>query len=350
MVAIEGWSYSVDDMEEFVTASRRVRQNDPNTRRTLSVNSFYMDEREIRNIDWREYLVWLNTVYGRVAPEIVERARPDINQWMDGLSDNEPFLQNYFTHPSFNEYPVVCVSWEQALDYCTWRTDRANELILVQRGAITAPDFDLIGRLETLEQIQDVVFSSARYFSSSQENLAQTATGLFPNFRLPSEDEWEFAAYARRRTDPEDKIRIYPWSETTYARLNAKQRAQQFAQYNSGRGRGNIVDVFSRTVPAGHFAPNDFGLYNMAGNVNEWVFDQYSSRGNLNRIQPEDELDAFLPDYHTNADSRVYKGGSWKDPIYWLHPASRRYLDKSASANDIGFRCAMSMTPGTRIR
>ena len=64
MVAIEGWSYSTDDTDEFVTASRRVKQNDPNTRRVLSVNSFYMDQREIRNIDWREYMVWLNLVYG----------------------------------------------------------------------------------------------------------------------------------------------------------------------------------------------------------------------------------------------------------------------------------------------
>jgi formylglycine-generating enzyme required for sulfatase activity len=101
-------------------------------------------------------------------------------------------------------------------------------------------------------------------------------------------------------------------------------------------------------VPAGKFAPNDFGLYNMAGNVNEWVTDQYISRGNINKIDSVEVLDAFLPDYHRYNDSRVYKGGSWKDPVYWLHPASRRYLDKSASANDIGFRCAMSMVPGTR--
>lgn len=348
MVAIEGWSFSVDDMEEYVTTGRRARQNDPNTRRTLSVNSFYMDEREIRNIDWREYLVWLNTVYGRVAPEIVEKARPNVNKWIEGLSENEPFLRNYFTHPSFNEYPVVSVSWEQAIEYCIWRTDRANELLLIRRGAIRAPDFELIGRLTTLEEIQEAVFSSARYFSSIQDNIAQTTSGLFYNFRLPTEDEWEFAAHARRKTDPEDKIRIYPWSETIYPRLTPKQRAQQNAQFNSGRDSN--TNVFSRTVPAGHFAPNDFGLYNMAGNVNEWVFDQYSSRGNLNRIQPTDVLDLFLPEFHTNGDSRVYKGGSWKDPRYWLHPSTRRYLDRSASANDIGFRCAMSMIPGTKIR
>lgn len=350
MVAIEGWSYSVDDMEEYVTASRRVKQNDPNTRRVLSVNSFYMDQREVRNIDWREYLVWLNLVYGKVAPDKVEKARPNMKEWVKGLSDNEPFLQNYFTHPSFNDYPVVCISWEQAADYCKWRTDRANELILIRSGAIKAPDFDAIARLETLEEVEKAIFSTERYFGSAQENLSKTAVGLFPNFRLPSEDEWEFAAYARKKTDAGDVMKVYPWSDITVGKLSPRQRGQQMANYNSRRGFTGKSDGFSRTVPAGKFAPNDFGLYNMAGNVNEWVADQYIGRGNINKIDSVEVLDAFLPDYHRYNDSRVYKGGSWKDPVYWLHPASRRYLDKSASANDIGFRCAMSMVPGVNVK
>lgn len=348
MVAIEGGSFSIDDIQDYVTASRRERQNDPSVRKVLNVNSFYMDIREVRNIDWREYLVWLNTVYGNVAPEILEQARPNMNEWMQGISDNDPFLKNYFSHPSFNEYPVVCVSWEQAQAYCIWRTDRVNELILIQRGLIEAPDFNRIRNLATLEEVQAAVFSSARFFGSIEDNLGTTAVGMFPNFRLPTEDEWEYAAYGRRPSDPEDKIRIYPWSEIIHPRLTPRQRSQQRAHFNTSNTFGRSTDVFSRTVPAGHFAPNDFGLYNMAGNVNEWVFDQYPNRAHRNRIDSVEVLDAFLPEFHRSTDNRIYKGGSWKDPIYWLHPATSRYLDRRASANHIGFRCAMNMVSVSR--
>jgi len=200
------------------------------------------------------------------------------------------------------------------------------------------------GRDAALEAVENAVFSSRRFFTGQLDNLAKTYTGMFPDFRLPTEDEWEFAAYARKSTDSENKIRVYPWASNFHGKLNHRQREQAKAHYNQ-ESTGINSNVFSRTVPVGSFAPNDFGLYNMAGNVNEWVFDQYTTRGNLNKIPNEDALDIFLPDYHKSEDSRVYKGGSWKDPVYWLHPASRRYLDRNKSANDIGFRCAMSMVP-----
>jgi formylglycine-generating enzyme len=344
MVEIPGWSFTIDDVEEYETASRRIRPNELNTRRTLAVNSFYMDQHEVRNIDWREYQSWLTAVYANVAPEIIENAKPDINVWTDGLGVNEPFLMNYFTHPSFNEYPVVCISWDQAVAYCAWRSDRANEIRLIKAGVIQAPNFRAIAEMTTLEAVENAVFSSKRFFTGQLDNLAKTYTGMFPDFRLPTEDEWEFAAYARKSTDSENKIRVYPWASNFHGKLNHRQREQAKAHYNQG-STGINSNVFSRTVPVGSFAPNDFGLYNMAGNVNEWVFDQYTTRGNLNKIPSEDALDIFLPDYHKSEDSRVYKGGSWKDPVYWLHPASRRYLDRNKSANDIGFRCVMSMVP-----
>ncbi len=344
MVAIPGWSFTIDDVEEYETASRRIRPNELNTRRTLAVNSFYIDQHEVRNIDWREYQSWLTAVYANVAPEIIEKAKPDINAWTKGLSDNEPFMMNYFTHPSFNEYPVVCISWDQAVAYCAWRSDRANELRLIKMGVIKAPDFKAIAQMETLEQVENAVFSSKKFFNSLQDNLAATYTGMFPDFRLPSEDEWEFAAYARKSSDSESKLRVYPWTDNKSLKLSQLQKDQVSAHYNQGVGTGNS-NVFSRTLPVRSFAPNDFGLYNMAGNVNEWVFDQYITRANLNKIDSVDVMDVFLPEYHKVADSRVYKGGSWKDAAFWLHPSSRRALDRTASTNDIGFRCAMSIVP-----
>lgn len=350
MVVIPGGSITVDDVEEFETISRRARPNELNTRKSLSVNSFYMDQREVRNIDWREYQAWLTAVWSNVAPERVEAARPDLAAWQEGLGDNEPFMMNYFSYPAFNEYPVVCISWDQAVAYCAWRSDRVNELRLIRMGVIPAPDFAAIASLPTVEAVEAAIFSSSRYFNSLNENLAATYNGMFPDYRLPSEDEWEFAAYARRNTDPETKISVYPWADNSDVKLSSRQQAQRFAHYNKGNGFGSKVDVFSRTVPTGEYAPNDFGLYNMAGNVNEWVFDQYSTRGNLNRIESSDILDVFLPDYLSSQDVRVYKGGSWKDNIYWLHPASRRYLDRTRGANDVGFRCAMSFMGSSGIK
>jgi formylglycine-generating enzyme required for sulfatase activity len=344
MVLIPGGSFTVDDTEEYETATFRARPNELNTRKTLSVNSFYMDKHEIRNVDWREYIAWLTTVYGKVAPERIDAARPDMNAWREGMTENEPFMMDYFSNPVYDQYPVVCVSWEQAAAYCKWRTDRVNELLLVKAGVIPAPDYAAIGTLTTLEEVENAVFSSERFFSNKNQHLASNYKGTFVSFRLPSEIEWEYAAYARKSTDPENKVYVYPWSARPTEKLTPRMRDQMQAHYNNSNATGSHVDVFSRTVPVNHFSPNDFGLYNMAGNVSEWVHDSYTSRGNIQRIEREDILDeAFLPDYHRIPDARVYKGGSWKDVRYWLHPSTRRYLDPRSSANNIGFRCAMTV-------
>lgn len=347
MVLIPGGTLTIDDTEEYETATHRVRPDELNTRRTLSVNSFYMDQHEIRNIDWREYLGWLTAVYGTVAPERVEAARPDLNAWKEGLSENEPFMLDYFTHPSYDQYPVLCISWEQAAEYCKWRTDRVNELLLVKAGLIPAPDFNAIAALNTPEEVENAVFSSERYFSSTNQYQARNYTGMFVSFRLPSETEWEYAAYARKSTDPANKVSAYPWRPQSIDKLSPRQREQLKAHYKQNTEAGSRVDVFSRTVPVTHYAPNDFGLYNMAGNVNEWVYDTYTSRGNLNRIDSVSVMDVFLPDYHSIPHARVYKGGSWKDAQYWIQPASRRYHDPMKGANHIGFRCAMSIAPAS---
>lgn len=343
MVLIPGGSFTIDDTEDYETATHRARPNELNTRKTLSVNSFYMDKHEIRNVDWREYIAWLTAVYAKVAPEKIEQARPDVNAWREGMGDNEPFMVDYFTHPSYDQYPVVCISWEQAAAYCKWRTDRVNELILVKAGVISTPDFNAIAALTTLEEVENAVFSSERFFSTSNQYQSRTYTGMFVSFRLPSEEEWEYAAYARRPTDPATKVYAYPWNPLPIDKLTTVQRAQLKAHYNRSNESGSRVDVFSRTVPVTHNAANDFGLYNMAGNVNEWVYDQFTTRGNLNRIDSVDVLDTFLPEYHRIPNARVYKGGSWSDARYWLHPSARRYHDPRKSSNNIGFRCAMSV-------
>ena len=105
-----------------------------NSPRRVTVSSFYMDETEVTNMFWLEYLEWLDRIYGNSFPEIVERALPDTLAWREKLAYNEPMVDYYLRHPAYRDYPVVGVSWRQANDFCKWRTDRVNENILIQEG------------------------------------------------------------------------------------------------------------------------------------------------------------------------------------------------------------------------
>ena len=135
MVAIQGGTFTIGENDEFVTAPRN------NSRRSLTVSSFYMDKYEVSNLNWREYTHWMGVVFGSSAPELVRAALPDTTVWREEMAYNEPYEQYYFRHPAFSFYPVVGVTWEQAMDYCSWRTDRVNELALIQSGNIAIPNF-----------------------------------------------------------------------------------------------------------------------------------------------------------------------------------------------------------------
>ena len=433
MVSIEGGSFTIGGKGEYITAPR---DNKP---KRITVSSFYMDEFEIRNVGWREYTHWMSLVFGKTAPKLVQKVQPDVTVWREELAYNEPYLENYFTHPSFDQYPVVGVTWEQAMDYCQWRTDRVNELALVRAGVILPPDFSTLEKQTSQDSIAtSFVFNTQKYL---KQDSYQPAVGknskkdlygknrkvdmsdgiLFSDFRLPTEAEWEFAAYSitsdKNGMVPEGKI--YPWSGSQVRNATKKQMGQMMANFVRGRGdmmgtSGSLNDKATITAPVDSYYPNDFGLYNMAGNVNEWVLDVYratsyedmaeynSFRGNVyltavvastdalgNKIYKVDSLGRIATevakgddqrnfkdgdrasqiDYSLNDttsgmsnlktdvkldptdvlrptiidNTRVYKGGSWKDRVYWLNPSTRRFLDQNKSSNDIGFRCAMSM-------
>lgn len=288
-----------------------------NIPRRVTVSSFYMDETEVRNIDYLEYLFWLSRVFGNSFPEVYRRALPDTLAWLDPMAYNEPFVQNYLRHPAYHQYPVVGVSWVQANEYAAWRTDRVNEMILIREGIL---DWDP-------DQVNERNFNTEAYLAGQYEGLVRRnmrdldprGTGerqvrwtdgiLLPSYRLPTEAEWEFAALGLIGNTVNERIverRMYPWDGSQTRSGERRTRGIFLANFQRGAGdfmgvAGNLNDGGEGPVPVAAFWPNDYGLFNMAGNVNEWVLDVYRPlshemvsdlrpfRGNVFTIHETDE-------------------------------------------------------------
>jgi gliding motility-associated lipoprotein GldJ len=296
LVLIEGGSFTMGRTEQDITYDWN------NIPRTVTVSTFYMDETEVRNVDYREYLYWISRVFIDY-PEVYKKALPDTLVWRRRLGYNEPQVEYYFRHPAYAEYPVVGVNWLQASDFCQWRTDRVNEKLLIDMG-ILLPDPNQQG---------DQNFNTEAYLAHQYEGaVGQELEDLDPNkdfrkvrmedgillpkYRLPTEAEWEFAALALVGTSIDERVyerRIYPWNGDGLRNPENADKGRIMA--NNIRGRGDMMGVAGAlndnadiTAPVRSYWPNDFGLYCMAGNVNEWVQDVY-------RTLSSEDVEEFRP-------------------------------------------------------
>ena len=334
--------------------------------KTISIQGFYMDDTEITNNEWRQFVYWVrdslaHTVMGNMmeddaGDEIIDwemeldyssedldelfyegddrfagKKELDVKQliyeyeWYDwqraahhpeesrsshirreshpiypdtlvwirdfAYSYNEPFTRNYFWHPAFDDYPVVGINWKAANAFCFWRTQIWNSYRAAETGEVNTEDF-----------------------------------------RLPTEHEWEYAARGGHEHAP------FPWGG--YYVRNAK--GCLLANFKPGRGNYPEDGGFY-TVKADAYFPNDYGLYNMAGNVSEWTSSAFyeNAYSFLHDLNPDIRYDAKEDD--PDAQKRkVIRGGSWKDIAFFMQTGTRHWEFQDTTKSYIGMRCALT--------
>jgi gliding motility-associated lipoprotein GldJ len=387
LVFVEGGTFTMGKVQDDVMHDWN------NTPTQQHVQSFYMDETEVTNFMYLEYLNWLKKVYPPTDDNyknIYEGASPDTLVWRNRLGYNETMTNNYLRHPSYQEYPVVGVNWIQAVEFSNWRTQRVNEALLEKNGYlkkdaktndVTAEsNFDTETYLNSPTLAyggnEEIVLKGKKGARKTpkagkdgavieEKNIyAQRSSGIIlPEYRLPTEAEWEYAAAAdvgQREYNIYKGQKKYPWSGG-YTRSGKRQtKGDQLANFKQGNGDyGGIAgwsdDGADITNEVKKYPANDFGLYDMAGNVAEWVADVYRPiidnesndfnyfRGNLytkNKIGKDGKIEVVTKDnikYDTLSNGRIvarnYPGQIAQVPVDEQETYLRQNFDKSDNIN-----------------
>jgi len=281
MVSVPSGTFHMGQADEDVAATQI------NFNKQVTIGAFFMDDTEITNNEYRQFTqniqesseIDLPTGYS-IADLI-----PDTTVWTRDYTHHmgDPLVVYYWSHPAFDEYPVVGVDWNSAKYFCEWRTSYLN-------------------RWRTDNQLP-----------------------VMPNFRLPSEAEWEYASRGGR------DMAKYPWGNP-YIR-NAK--GCLLANFKPGRGN-YFDDGYAYTSPIGTYFANEYGLYDMSGNVAEWCEDAY----NPSAMPLTWDLNPTY--FDPNVPLKVIRGGSWKDIAYYLETGTRSFEHQDTARASIGFRCAMT--------
>jgi gliding motility-associated lipoprotein GldK len=316
MVPIPAGTFHMGQADEDVPATQI------NYNKQVTISSFFMDQTEITNNEYRQFVHYF-TVDGNTSlpgsvsaeaavetislDEFMENYYPDTMVFVKDFAHHygDPLMEYYWWHPAFDDYPVVGVDWKAANFFCSWRTAYLNDY-----------------RVNVLNEWP------------------------MPTFRLPTEAEWEYASRGGR------DMAKYPWGNP-YIR-NAK--GCMLANFKPGRGN-YYDDGFAYTARVESYFANDYGLYDMSGNVSEWVLDDFNEASvptvwdlNPKYIDPKADprnqgatLYASGNPFDANYNARkVIRGGSWKDVAYFLETGTRTFEFKDSTRAYIGFRCAVS--------
>ena len=360
LVMVEGGTFTMGKVQDDVMHDWN---NTPNQQH---VASFYMDETEVTNLMYMEYLDWTKRVFSPDEDNyknIYPGTLPDTLVWRNRLGYNETYTNNYLRHPAYASYPVVGVNWIQAVEFSKWRTDRVNESTLEKEGYLkkdakvvdvtaessfstetylNAPsktfggDDKIVLKGPKNSKSKPIKVAGSKGQAASTKNptgiYAQRTSGLLlPEYRLPTEAEWEYAAAAdvgQRYYNSYKGQKKYPWSGSYTRSGKRKIQGDQLANFKQGKGDyGGIAgwsdDGADITNTVRSYPPNDFGLYDMAGNVAEWVADVYRPivddevsdfnyfRGNeftKNKIGDDRKVEIVTPSnikYDTLANGRI---------------------------------------------